>query len=124
MKKIFLSIAFIAILSLANKLQAQCTISQTSIIVNIHSVTADLSGGCTTVFDLTFDLVGNAGNKWSHLHLWDANAYPAIVYGNGSGPDRATLNGGSFPGPTPCLATISMDYSLGTNVVSSTYPPD
>src|SRR5258705_9029880 len=124
MKKILLSIILIASFGLYAKLNAQCTISQSSVLVNIHSVTADPSGGCTTLFDLTFDIANNGGNKWSHLHIWDAVAYPAITYGSGSGPDSLALNGVTPPPAEPLLATVSMDYHLGTNVVSATYPAD
>ena len=123
MKKILLSFALIASFGIYAKLNGQaCSISQSSILVNIKTVTSDPGGGCTTVFDLTYDIMGNGGNKWTHIHFWDAVAYPAITYG-ANGPDSLTLNGGAGR-PDPLLATVSLDYSTGINNVSSTYPSD
>jgi hypothetical protein len=124
MKKILLSFILIASFGLYAKLNAQCTISQSSVLVDIHSVTADAGGGCTTLFDLTFDIANNGGNKWSHLHIWDAVAYPGLTYANGVGPDSLALNGVTPPPAEPLLTTVSMDYHLGTNVVSAIYPAD
>jgi hypothetical protein len=124
MKKILLFIFSIVAFGLNAKLNAQCTISQSSVLVNIHSVTSDPGGGCTTLFDLTFDIANNGGNKWSHLHIWDATAYPGLTYGNGVGPDSLALNGVTPAPAEPLLATVSMDYHLGTNFVSPTYPAD
>ncbi len=107
---------------LQSKVWAQCSIAQSSIVVNIHSVTSN-GTGCTTVFDLTYDIANNGGNKWSYIHLWDANAYPAIVYGNGTGPSRTTLDGGAGA-PDPVRTTVAMDYTSGTPVISGTYGPD
>ncbi len=121
MKKIFYPIVLITGIAFANNLQAQCNIAQSSVIVNIKSVVNEPDGGCTAVFDLTYDIDGNNGNKWSHLHFWDANAYPTIIYNNGPGPKSPDLNGG---GTAPLLQTVSLDYQVGTNLVSGSYPPD
>jgi hypothetical protein len=121
MKKIFYPIALIAGIAMASNLHAQCSITQSSVMINIKSVVNDPDGGCTAVFDLTYDIYGNGGNKWSHLHFWDADAYPSIIYGNGPGPTSTALNGG---GATPLLQTVCLDYHQGVNSVSSEYPPD
>lgn len=122
MKAALFSCALLLCLVHSTSMQAQCTITQGSVIVNIKSITNDATG-CTTTFDLTFDLAGNGGNKWSHIHFWDVNAYPSITYGSGSGPNLSTLNGGAGS-PKPLLATVSLDYHNGTNSVSSSYPAD
>jgi hypothetical protein len=121
MKKIFYPIALIAGIALANSLQAQCSIAQSSVIVNIKSVVNEPDGGCTAVFDFIFDLDDNNGNKWTHLHFWNANAYPTVDYSNGPGPTSSELNGG---GTTPLLQTVSLDYHQGVNIVSPVYPAD
>lgn len=82
MKKILLSIITLAVVGITAKVEAQCTILQSSIIVDIKSVTANPGGGCTTVFDLTYDITNNGGNKWSYLHFWDATSYPTVSYAN------------------------------------------
>jgi hypothetical protein len=120
--KTFLTVTLMLSLACIGKLNAQCSIAQSSVIVNVQSVTTDVTG-CTTTFDLTFDLAGNGGNKWSHIHFWDAVAYPGVNYGTGTGPDLSALNGGAG-NPKPVLSTVSLDYHLGTNVISSSYPPD
>jgi hypothetical protein len=121
MKKIMLCI-FILSGVWASEVNAQCSISQSSIVVNIHSITSN-GTGCTTVFDLTYDISNNGGNKWSYIHLWDANKYPGITYGNGSGPTRTTLDGGNGA-PDPVLTTVAIDYTSGTPVISGNYGPD
>lgn len=123
MKKILLSLFIMAVIGFTAKVRAQaCTIAQSSILVNIKSIVNNPGGGCTTVFDLTYDIDGNNGNKWSHLHFWDATAYPTISY-SGTGPNLSQLNGGAGS-PTPVLRTLSLDYQTGTNDVSPSYPPD
>ena len=89
----------------------------------LKSVTANPGGGCTTVFDLTYDITNNGGNKWSYLHFWDATSYPTVSYANGPGPKRQELNGGAgFP--NPLLTTVAINYVSGTPVISAIYGPD
>ena len=123
MKKILLSLFTLAVVGLTAKVNAQCTIAQSSIIVNIKSVTANVGGGCTTIFDLTYDISNNGGNKWSYLHFWDAGFYPTVSYANGPGPKKTELNGGAgFP--KPLLTTVAINYVSGTPVISLTYGAD
>ena len=123
MKKFLLSMILFASFGYFAKVEAQCTIQQSSIIVNIKSVTSDGSGGCTTIFDLTYDIDKNDGNKWAHLLFWDANAAPnpPINWNSKPTPTRAFLENG---GTTPLLQAVSLDYFTGSNVVSSVYAAD
>ena len=123
MKKILLSLFVLAVVGFTAKVQAQCTIAQSSILVNIKSITSNGGGGCTTVFDLTFDISNNGGNKWSFIHFWDAGKYPTVSYHNGPGPQKTELNGGAgFP--KPLLTTIAIDYNSGPPAISGTYGAD
>jgi hypothetical protein len=123
MKKIIFASFLIAVLAtLHPEVSAQCTIAQSSISVTIKSISNNQSGGgCTAVFDLTYTISNNGGNKWSYLHFWDATAYPNIVYSNGNGPTAAVLNGN---GSTPVLTTVAINYVSGTPSISNIYGPD
>ena len=123
MKKILFILGAWVAVGQFNYAGAQCTISQSSILINIKSVTANPGGGCTARFDLTYDIANNGGNKWSYIHVWDATAYPGISYPNGPGPKKAELNGGPSS-PTPLLQTVATDYVSGAPVISASYGPD
>ena len=90
MKSLVLSCALVGTLFTANKLQAQCTVSE-PVVGNIQKV------GCTFTFDLSFNLSGNGGNKVTAIYIYntaDYTALPSTFYGqNGNHvPSSAELN--------------------------------
>lgn len=96
--------------------QAQCTIEQSSIkISDISSVPS--ASGCDITFTLEFDIGANGGNKWSFVHLWNANAAPspAINWNSKPKPTLALLQKGANSAIAPLLRTLALDYS-GTNI--------
>jgi len=111
MKKILFSF-FLLTLFVFNKVNAQCTIAQSSIkISNIVSVSNGTT--CDVTFTLEFDIAGNGGNKWSFVHIWNANAAPspAIDWNSKPKPDLGLLQDGAGSTTATLLNTISLDYS-------------
>src|ERR1051325_7473248 len=77
MKKILLTLILFASVGLMTKLSAQCTVSNVSVRLNSSTPSG---GNCVLNFDLSFDIVHNAGNKYDWIHLWTAAAYPSLTY--------------------------------------------
>jgi hypothetical protein len=128
MKKILLSLFTLCLIAWS-KLNAQCTIAQSSIKIS-NSVSTPCIGGLTnTTFTLEFDIAGNGGNKFSYIHLWYANnaPSPAINWSLKPKPTLGLLQDGVDNTTATLLKTISLEYS-GQNsdavTVLSTFPAD
>lgn len=72
MKKVLLFLLFIASIAIANKINAQCTITNVSITPKSLST----SGGCHVTVDLQYTVALNGGSKHTIIHLWESTKYP------------------------------------------------
>lgn len=101
--------ALVLLLS-TGQVSAQCTISNAT-VYNL-AVT-----GNSASFNLKFNHVRNAGNKWITIHLWNATGYPS--YGYGSAPTTATL-GGQVPFGTIVIDNAAVS-ATGTYTAAQAY---
>jgi Secretion system C-terminal sorting domain len=119
MKKILFFVALIATIAFANKLQAQCIVSNLSIEVENFDPSS-----CSATFSLSWEQEVNTGNKFAYVHLWKSAAYhtPAANWANmyitpPASPKSADL--------VNSFATISIfDNGTPTPFIGTTYPPD
>ncbi|MFN5335396.1 MAG: T9SS type A sorting domain-containing protein [Bacteroidota bacterium] len=73
MKKRFLHILFLLLISSLSKSYAQCTVK--NILVKVNSTSAS-GGSCVLNFDFIFTIENNGGNKYIYIHSWLQNQYP------------------------------------------------
>jgi hypothetical protein len=119
MKKILLLALLISTVAWS-KLNAQCSIAQSSIKIS-EVISASNGTDCDVTFTLDFDIAGNGGNKWSFIHIWNSSAAPspAIDWNSKPKPTLALLQDGAGSTTATLLKTISLDYSgIDPNVVA------
>ncbi|HLF45649.1 MAG TPA: T9SS type A sorting domain-containing protein [Chitinophagaceae bacterium] len=123
--KTFLTTFFvIALLSLNNeKSFAQCTVSD--IVIQNVKVIGSTSTSCTVMFDVTFNIEDNFGNKFIFIHAWLQDEYPNYFKCvNG----QTTVNGSiAAPGAADLVKSflnIGINNDGATPFVLSAYPPD
>ena len=97
MKKFLLSIFALAVMGIAAKVQAQCTL--TNVSANLNSATPNVGDPCTVNLDIAFDMTKNSGNKYVWINLWRSTDYnfvtpnPYDSPSDGKGPTMDMLNG-------------------------------
>lgn len=111
MKTILRSFAVLAILTVFNKVNAQCT-------VGVPTVSNIQQSDGTFTFDLTFKISGNGGNKVTAIYIYkkaDYNALPANFYGNNNKtiPTEAALTSAKV------LSVIKLSNDDGTKSLTS-----
>jgi hypothetical protein len=124
MKKILLSLAFIASIGLANKMQAQCTLS--NVTVNLNSANPDGFGNCIVNFDLAFDIDNNGGNKYIWLNLWKSTDYNFNTFDYGAGGAKAP-KWDELDGVTNLndpIGIVGINNDVAPPVFLATYPAD
>ena len=78
MKKIFLSFLILAIAGYGAKIQAQCSIIQTNVAVQVVSGPTEMgTDQCQYTINTQFDMTSNAGFKYLFFHSWLTQDYPA-----------------------------------------------
>jgi hypothetical protein len=91
MKKLYILLVLVFILSPYSNLQAQnCGFAQTGVKYN-YSSTDPVTGNCIINIDIYFDLFTNSGSKFITAHIWPKNIYPALTYDHP--PDATQLSG-------------------------------
>jgi hypothetical protein len=73
MKKRFLHILFLILISSLSKSYAQCTVK--NVLVKLNSTTA-AGSSCILNFDFIFTIQNNGGNKYIYIHSWLQSQYP------------------------------------------------
>jgi hypothetical protein len=116
MKKILLSLLLVSTVAWS-KLSAQCTIAQTSVKISDISINPST---CEATFTLEFDIANNGGNKFSYIHIWNADAAPspAIVWSTKPNPTLTLLQDGAGSSIATLLRTISLDYHTDPAVIT------
>jgi hypothetical protein len=125
MKKFLLILTLLQTTLSMNRLYAQCTVSNPTIVNAVRI--PDGGGTCTLKFDLSFTMENNNGNKTIVIHLWPGNSYPnpAICYvGGGCGqPTAAQLSAtyGSIVINNDITPTYFTSYPFisGVNIIST-----
>lgn len=115
MKKILLSLMTFVMVAIAADLQAQCTVSNLSVV--IKNVTSG-PGGCQVTVDLSFTGDFNNGNKYAFIHLWEnapVNNYPNLTYVN---PPTATELANALG------TLVVQDPGKTTAALYNQYPPN
>ena len=112
MKKYLLTLILFASVGLmAEKLQAQCTVSNVAIKINGSSPSGS---NCLVNVDFSFDLTHNNGNKFFWIHLWTSASYPSLSYQKPPTAAELILS----------LANIGVnDNTGGAPVLQTSYPP-
>src|SRR5258706_16263311 len=102
MKKILLSLFTLVVLGLTAKVEAQCSLAISNLVIQPVSQTPNGATKCDIVVNTSFDITTNSGFKYLFFHSWLAADYPSPSIFNCSG---------STPAADPGTAT-----QLGTAV--------
>ena len=138
MKKIFLSFLILAIAGYGTKLQAQCSIIQTNVAVQVVSGPTDVGvNQCEYTINTQFDMTSNAGFKYLFFHSWLAADYPTTPIfdcsqSNAQTPGDATQLGTAINDPGKSFLDYGfVDIPAGAVVgvpqvltFATTYPHD
>ncbi|WP_025763990.1 T9SS type A sorting domain-containing protein [Dyadobacter tibetensis] len=110
---LILSLLFSSFITIQRS-KAQCNISQPGVVLRS---TVPQSGYITMIFDLSFTIERNNGNKFAYFHLWTSDNYPDLDYGHRpSSPEAADL--------VNSLATIVINTDDSPASLVDTYLPD
>ncbi|MFN8264631.1 MAG: T9SS type A sorting domain-containing protein [Chitinophagaceae bacterium] len=115
MKKflLFFGLALFSVYNLAN---AQCTVS--NVVIKINSVDSTDPNNAIYNVDAYFDLQNNSGNKWVFIHVWKLADYP-----NGFFPanSSSTINPPKNPVGSGNLQNSILDIGFNNDVATTGY---
>ncbi|MEO6611638.1 MAG: T9SS type A sorting domain-containing protein [Chitinophagaceae bacterium] len=125
MKTILYTLGFLLFLSAsANQISAQCVVSN-FIIQNERPAAVQLPGSCTIIFDMTFNIESNNGNKFIFIHEWISSQYPdyfQCVNGHASG--NGAIHSPRGADLVNAFMNVGIDNSGTVPVILTTYNPD
>ncbi len=124
MKKIVLTGLLLSILIAVTQIaKAQCTV--THFILQNERQTTQNPGSCTITFDMTFNIMNNAGNKFIYIHQWISSQYPDYFHCvNGQPGQHGANHAPVMADLVNAFMTIGIDNSSAVPTILSSYPPD
>ena len=119
----YLPLLFVTSLAF-QKTFSQCAVSNI-LIQNVEHPGTQTTGSCTAIFDLSFTMETNNGNKFIFLHGWPESAYPDFFHCvNGLPSANGTIQAPTSTDLAGSILNIGIDNSGLTPVLLATYPAD